>query len=73
MHAITGQTDSTAPDRPAFLITIDTEGDNLWANPREITTQNARFLPRFQALCERFLLKPTWLTNWEMVECPVYR
>lgn len=59
--------------RPAFLITIDTEGDNLWANPREITTENARFLPRFQTLCERYALKPTWLTNWEMVECPVYR
>jgi hypothetical protein len=60
-------------DRPAFLITIDTEGDNLWANPREITTENARFLPRFQTLCERYDLKPTWLTNWEMVESPVYR
>ncbi len=60
-------------DRPAFLITIDTEGDNLWANPREITTENARFLPRFQTLCEHYDLKPTWLTNWEMVESPVYR
>ena len=60
-------------DRPAFLITIDTEGDNLWANPREITTENAHFLPRFQTLCERFDLKPAWLTNWEMVESPVYR
>lgn len=59
--------------RPAFLITIDTEGDNLWANPRDITTENARFLPRFQTLCERYAFKPTWLTNWEMVECPVYR
>lgn len=59
--------------RPAFLITIDTEGDNLWACPREITTENSRYLPRFQQLCERHGFKPTWLTNWEMVECPVYR
>jgi len=59
--------------RPAFLITIDTEGDNLWSNPRVITTRNSRFLPRFQRLCERHHLKPTWLTNWEMAECPVYR
>lgn len=59
--------------RTAFLITIDTEGDNLWACPREITTRNSQFLPRFQALCERYGFKPTWLTNWEMVECPVYR
>ena len=59
--------------RPAFLITIDTEGDNLWARPREITTHNARFLPRFQALCERYRLLPTWLTNHEMALCEVYR
>lgn len=51
---------------PSFLITIDTEGDNLWANPREITTRNARFLPRFQSLCERYGFKPTYLTNYEM-------
>lgn len=67
-----------APDRdhatrPAFLITIDTEGDNLWSPPSTILTENARFLPRFQELCEKYGLKPTWLTNWEMVECPVYR
>ncbi len=58
---------------PAFLITIDTEGDNLWARPREITTRNAAFLPRFQQLCERHRLRPTWLTNHEMALCPAYR
>lgn len=51
---------------PAFLITIDTEGDNLWAQPRDITCRNAGFLPRFQELCERHGFKPTWLTNYEM-------
>lgn len=58
--------------KPAFLITIDTEGDNLWANPREITTRNARYLPRFQALCDRFGLKATWLTNYEMAKSAEY-
>lgn len=52
-----------------FVITVDTEGDDLWARPREITTRNARFLPRFQALCERFGLKPVYLTNYEMAMC----
>lgn len=52
---------------PAFLITIDTEGDNLWARPREITTRNAAYLPRFQELCERYGFRPVYLTNWEMV------
>lgn len=56
------------PYTSAFLITIDTEGDNLWDCPRDITTRNAAFLPRFQTLCEKYRLKPTWLTNWEMAE-----
>ena len=37
----------------SFLITIDAEGDDLWSMPRAVTTRNARFLPRFQDLCER--------------------
>lgn len=49
-----------------FIVTIDTEGDDLWARPREITTRNAAHLPRFQALCERFGFKPVYLTNYEM-------
>jgi len=65
------KTKAAAP--PAFLITIDTEGDNLWSYPTEITTRNSRYLPRFQALCEKYGLKPTWLTNYEMASCPDYR
>lgn len=59
--------------RPAFIITIDTEGDDLWSRPKTIRTENSRFLPRFQALCESFRLKPTYLTNYEMARCPVFR
>ena len=58
--------------RSAFLITIDTEGDNLWSPQTTIHTENARYLPRFQQLCEKYGFKPTWLTNWEMVEAPDY-
>lgn len=58
--------------RPAFLITIDTEGDNLWQNHDKITTRNATFLPRFQNLCEKYRFKPTWLTNYEMAVDPEY-
>lgn len=57
---------------PAFIITIDTEGDNLWQNHRQIATENARYLPRFQALCERYGFKPVWLTNYEMAMDPTY-
>lgn len=53
---------------PIFILTIDTEGDNLWANPQTVTTQNATFLPRFQMLCERYCFKPTYLVNYEMAQ-----
>jgi len=59
-----------AARRRAFLVTVDTEGDNLWSRPRTITTRNAEYLPRFQALCEKYGLKPTYLVNWEMSQCP---
>ena len=64
---------SGVPGKPAFLITIDTEGDNLWAHPRTITTKNAAYLSRFQTLCERYGFRPTYLTNYEMAMCPNYR
>lgn len=55
-----------------FIITIDTEGDNLWENKitrhgiKEITTKNAENLIRFQILCEKYKFIPTYLTNYEM-------
>ena len=59
-------------NKPAFIITIDTEGDNLWQNHRVIKTENARYLARFQTLCERFGFKPVWLTNYEIAIEPVF-
>lgn len=53
----------------AFIITIDTEGDNLWSVKdikQDITTENAKYLFRFQELCEKFSFVPTYLTNYEM-------
>ena len=51
-----------------FIITVDTEGDNLWEYHKGdvITTNNSRFLPRFQELCNKYSFKPVWLTNYEM-------
>ena len=51
-----------------FIITVDTEGDNLWdwKDDDEITTKNADFIPRFQELCEKYEFKPTYLVNYEM-------
>ncbi len=64
---------SDASRVPKYLITIDTEGDDQWSRPKTITTRNSAFLPRFQAVCEKNGLKPTYLTNYEMALCPVFR
>jgi len=53
-------------ESPAFLITIDTEGDDIWGRHATVTTENARYLPRFQDLCRKHGFKPTYLTNYEM-------
>ena len=53
-----------------FLITVDTEGDNLWQYKAGeiIETKNADFIPPFQSLCERYDFKPVYLTNYEMAQ-----
>jgi hypothetical protein len=58
---------------PCFLITVDTEGDNAWAHPENLTTANSKFIPRFQALCESYGLKPTYFVNFEMATCPRFK
>lgn len=50
-----------------FIITIDTEGDNLWSKPKVIETKNTEGLYRFQELCNKYGFKPVYLTNYEMV------
>lgn len=60
-------------NRPVFLVTIDTEGDDIWSAPPTVTTKNSKYLPAFQELCERYGLKPTYFTNYEMASCPVFR
>ena len=52
-----------------FIITIDTEGDNLWGYKKgdQITTRNSKYIPRFQELCEKYNFKPVYLTNYEML------
>lgn len=53
-----------------FIITIDTEGDNLWSwkEGEAITTKNVYSLQRFQDLCNKYNFKPVWLSNWEMLQ-----
>lgn len=53
-----------------FIITVDTEGDNLWEykHGKAITTENANYIQPFQTLCERYNFKPVYLTNFEMAQ-----
>lgn len=51
-----------------FIITIDTEGDNQWDHGRELTVENIRFVPRFQDLCNKYHIKPTYLVTSEVCE-----
>ena len=51
-----------------FIISIDTEGDNQWDHGRELSTENIRYVPRFQEFCERFNIKPTYFITSEVCE-----
>ena len=57
----------TSKEKSQLIITIDTEGDNAWARKGHgNSTKNAKFLPRFQELCNKYKFKPTYLTTYEM-------
>ena len=59
-------------NKKAFIITLDTEEDNQW-NPNQLpTTENSKYLPRFQELCEKYGFKPTWLTTYKMACNPFF-
>ncbi|MFX0196917.1 MAG: deacetylase [Candidatus Hodarchaeota archaeon] len=59
--------------KPSFIISIDTEGDDLWSRHKKITTKNINFIPRFQSLCESYGFKPTYLTTYEMAISPSFQ
>ena len=49
-----------------FIITVDTEADNQWTRPSRETVDNIFFLFRFNELCKRFNLLPTYLITYEV-------
>lgn len=49
-----------------FILTIDTEADNQWDFGREITVKNIKYIKPFQALCEEYHVKPTYLVTSEV-------
>lgn len=55
------------------IITIDTEGDNQWDHGRDLSVQNIKYVPRFQELCDKYLIKPTYLVTSEVCNDPYSR
>ena len=51
-----------------FILTIDTEGDDQWDHGRELTSENIKYIPRFQNLCNKYLIKPTYLVTSEVCD-----
>jgi hypothetical protein len=51
-----------------FILTIDTEADNQWDHGCGLTVENIRFIPRFQKLCEKYHVKPTYLVTSEVCD-----
>lgn len=48
-----------------FIITVDTESDNAWTSSEHIKLKNFEEIPRFQELCEKYHIKPTYLLTYE--------
>jgi hypothetical protein len=58
---------------PSLIVTVDTEEDGLWggAYPREgNTVENIRGVERFQVICDRFNVKPTYLVDAPVLQQP---
>ncbi|NSW56919.1 MAG: hypothetical protein HPY44_12980 [Armatimonadetes bacterium] len=56
--------------RPALVITVDTEADNEWDHDREPSYDNISTMVDFQALCEHYGAKPTYLVTYDVAAQP---
>ncbi|MEO8500928.1 MAG: hypothetical protein ABI565_08425 [Vicinamibacteria bacterium] len=55
-------------ERPFFMVGVDTEADDQWTlgGRKRLSVDNARALPRLQALCDSFGVRPSYLLTHEM-------
>ncbi|MEZ4390177.1 MAG: hypothetical protein R3A48_03700 [Polyangiales bacterium] len=57
-------------EQPVFLFVVDTEGDNEWTRHRRLPPlRNLQALPRFQSLCDRYGVRPTYVVTWSITQC----
>jgi hypothetical protein len=59
--------------RPALLITIDTESDDLWARRPELSFENIRQLPRLHEFFERHGVRPCYLVTYPVARSEIGR
>ena len=54
--------------KPFFMVGVDTEADDQWtlAGRKRLSVENARALPRLQALCDAYDVRPSYLVTHEM-------
>ena len=54
--------------KPLFMVGVDTEADDQWslAGRKRLSVENARALPRLQALCDSYGVRPSYLVTHEM-------
>lgn len=71
MHAIDsegnrGKRDRESPRPRLMSVTIDVEPDNVWAEYNSRSLSNIGGLPRFQDLCSRYGVRPTYLVTYSV-------
>jgi hypothetical protein len=54
--------------RTFFMVGVDTEADDQWTleGRKRLSVENARALPRLQALCDAYGVRPSYLVTHEM-------
>ena len=65
--------DSPSNLRPALLITIDTESDDLWAGKSELTFENIHHIPRLQEFFDSYGVRPTYLVSYPVATSEIGR
>lgn len=56
---------------PSLIVTVDTEEEGLWSGrfrTRENTVKNIAGVPRFQEVCRRYGVRPTYLVDTPVVD-----
>lgn len=54
-----------------LIVTVDTEADNQWDHGCSLSTENIHYWKPFQAMCERYGVRPTYLITSEIAVDPV--